>query len=74
MLIIPALTEVPDNPTLVMGWGGCRNYAKSRFMLHKVNIPISNVQDCMQEGANRKCSNKDPFFFFFTEMNAQLKT
>ena len=28
-------------------WGGeCRNYEKTRFMLHKVNIPISNVEDC----------------------------
>ena len=28
-------------------WGGeCRNYEKTRFMLHKVNIPISNAEDC----------------------------
>ena len=27
-----------------MGWEGSRNYARCRFMLHKVNIPISNVQ------------------------------
>ena len=33
-----------DNPTLFMGRGRDRNYTKSRFMLHKVNIPISKVK------------------------------
>ena len=44
MLIIPDLTYVSGNPTLFMGWGGGRNYAKNRFMLDKVNIPISEEQ------------------------------
>ena len=46
MLIIPALTQVSDTPTLFIGWYGSKKYAKYKFMLHKVNIPISNVQDC----------------------------
>ena len=35
-----------DKPALFTGWRRGRNYAKSRFMLHNVNIPMSKVKDC----------------------------
>ena len=47
MLISLALTQVSHNPTLFMEWVGSRNYAKSMFILHKVNNLIYNLQACL---------------------------
>ena len=59
MLNIPALIQVSGDPTLLMGWRGGRNYGKTRFMLDKVNIPISNVQDCRCEKIATKTTNNN---------------